>query len=632
MSIFGRLLNRTQPAAQGDASPGGAVDVERRVEQVNRWRDQLNPLRGITMATAVSYLEQAQRGEFADVQWAYSFLERRDADLLAIVERRTGALLEMDWDIKTVERRFKQRGVAFDAQLAADQQAMLRGSYDGFSNLYGAIEALAMATFRGFAHVQFLAQGHLLKTLNPLDQWNVVRDGLNGAWFWNPSGRLVGAANLSATDRLNPAAYVTRVCTRPVNEIAIIKYLRQNLSAKDWDAFLEIYGIPGWIVTMPDTVPAGKEDDYRAAAQSVAEGGSGALPAGATATCADQPRGVAPFRDHMTYWTEKLVLAGTGGLLTMLSMPQGIGSGASGAHGDAFALLARSEARRISELFQRSIDAYLLARHFPGRPALAYFAVSANEEQDVGQVLDHATKIVAAGGQVDWSQISEKTGYRITAGVAPSAATARPLVNRESVSTYPTADSIRAQLADVPQRAPADIGARAYVTLLPSRRSNEAPLVIVRLWELGAGKRVSQETRYRIVTQDDLTAMILELRQLSRRARIVTNRVTPPKAPAAAAAEPADANDELAAAAALDAAKVREAQLEQWMQRLDALQKRDMPESDFLAAAQKLVAEMPGELLTRDNIAALAEPLEAAMGSAVVNALITAASEKEAAS
>jgi len=448
MSFLRRLLNRSSVESFGMPLPA-AVDVERRISQVNAWRDQFNPLRSLTMAQAVSWLEQAQRGEFADIQWAYSFIERRDSDLLAIVERRTGAVLQMDWDIKTVERRWKARGQAFDAILAAEQQAALRGAYDGFQNLYAAIEHLCMATFRGYAHVQFLADGKLLSDLNCLDQWHVLRDGLNGDWYWNPTAASKTARGMDASNKLNLDAYILRQCKRPVNEIALIKYLRQNLSAKDWDSFLEVYGLPGWIVIMPPNIPQGREDEYQSAAESVAEGNSGALPNGSDIKAGDQPRGTIPFEPHLRYWSEKLVLAGTGGLLTMLTAP-GSGTLAGSAHQEAFDLLARSEAMRISELLQRSLDRYILNRAFPGRPRLAYFQLAANEEQDVGQVLDHCVQIQQAGGQVDWSQISEKTGYRITtAAPALPAATGFPLLrNRKDQPAQDPAAAIAAAGAD----------------------------------------------------------------------------------------------------------------------------------------------------------------------------------------
>jgi phage gp29-like protein len=419
------------PKKKPQNNPGVAVDMERKVTQANRWRDQWNPLRNLTMATAVTQMEAALRGEFADFQWTCSFVERRDPDLLAIIERRTGMIERMDWDIKTVERRFKQRGQPFDSTLAQEQQACLHGQYDLFKNLGQAVAHLSLAVFRGYSHIQWQAEGQILPTLNCLDQWNIIRDGLYGDWFWNPDGLQRSAKMMKPEDRLDPNAYLIRTVPRLINEIAIIKFLRQNLSSKDWDAFLEIYGIPGWIIIGPPNIPTGKESEFETTAASVATGGSGYLPNGSTAECADQPRGISPFKDHLNYWSEKLVLAGTGGLLTMLSAP-GSGTLAGGAHWEAFQIIATAEAKRISEVFQRSIDTTLLARNFPGRPALAYFDLCSQEEQDPGTILEHVVKITNAGGQPDWSQISEKTGYTIIAAPKVSLPTmpGLPLRNR----------------------------------------------------------------------------------------------------------------------------------------------------------------------------------------------------------
>ena len=37
----------------------------------NAWRDQYNPLRGMSLPRLVSLLEAGERGQFADLQWLY---------------------------------------------------------------------------------------------------------------------------------------------------------------------------------------------------------------------------------------------------------------------------------------------------------------------------------------------------------------------------------------------------------------------------------------------------------------------------------------------------------------------------------------------------------------------------------
>lgn len=442
------------------------MSVAAKVKQVNRWRDQFNPLRSLTFPRAVGLLEAFQRGEYADVEWTYSFIERRDPDLIALIERRIGALREMDWDIKTIDNRPEQ------AALAKTQAETLRAAYERLDNLYEAIEHIAMATFRGFSMIQFqsgekaAAPGQATHA-ECLDHWSLLRNGSSGDWYWNAESRVTTAATLDQSDVIDLDYCLVREARRPIDEIALIKFVRQNLSQKDWDAFIEIYGLPGWIVIMPPTVPTGKEEEYRQSAQDVTDGGSGALPAGSTVQCSDAPRGVNPFRDHLQFLTEKLVLAGTGGLLTMLTQ-SGSGTLAGSAHMEAFKTLARSEARTISELFQRHFDKAVLDPNDEGIQCLAYFEIAANEETDIGEILDHALKITQAGGQPDWAELSEQTGYHITPGTVPAAP-------GPAFSPQSSAFSLANRTSRDPAAAEA-IMAKARKSLASAQQADLAPL------------------------------------------------------------------------------------------------------------------------------------------------------------
>lgn len=411
----GKLTNRNNLRT---STRPQAVSMTQIMARTNAWRDSYNPMRGLNMTRVVSLLEEAQRGVHANVQWLYSFIERRDADLSALIERRTSALLELDWNVKICDQ--KKYGKLFDQTLAENQQAYLTSVYNQFENLYEAIEHLAMASFRQFAHCQL--QG---KRFELLDQWNFIRDGLHGAWHWNPSANALAASSLDADSKLDPDRdlIIWREHPRPINEIALVKWIRQNLSQKDWDAFVEIYGLPGWIVIMPPNIPKGKEGDYETAASAVAEGASGALPHGADAKCADQPRGISPFEAYMDYLTKKLILAGTGGMLTMLA-ESGTGTLAGSAHMEAFEMIAKAEARKISEVFQKQLDKKLLAGQFPGQPVLAYFEIAANEETDTGEVIEQVVQLSNAGYQVDVGELAEKTGFSLT--LKPEAAATAP--------------------------------------------------------------------------------------------------------------------------------------------------------------------------------------------------------------
>ena len=91
----------------------------------NRWRDQFNPLRGISQQRVNTLLESGERGQYADLQWFYYFMERTDPMVFAVTERRRSALLDSDWDIREVSGDV--RGQPVDTVLSGNRRAGLRG-------------------------------------------------------------------------------------------------------------------------------------------------------------------------------------------------------------------------------------------------------------------------------------------------------------------------------------------------------------------------------------------------------------------------------------------------------------------------------------------------------------------------
>lgn len=384
----------------------------RLVKAVSKWRAQFNPLRSLTFQRAVTMLEDGERGAYADLQWTYRFIEKRDATLRALVKLRTSAIKKLDWDIKTVE----------DTPAAKAQAGALRQAYDRIDNLKAAIGFLALAEFRGFSHLEKCYEGDnpagAVVHLCPVPQWHWCRDTMYGPWQYNAD-----AANTNRGAPIIPRHFIIREVEAPINEIGFLAFLRKNLSQKDWDGFVETYGIPPLFAEMPANVPAGKEDEYQEMAEAVIGDMRGTLPNGAKIHTVDAgARGANPFRDHLTYQDEQLVLAGTSGKLTMLNGPTGLGGGQSEVHQDTFDDLAQAEAAEISEIFQKQFDrATLDLAGFAGQPALAYFELAAQDKTDVGQVLDHAVKASQAGMRIDAGELSEKTGYKIAVAPVPPA-------------------------------------------------------------------------------------------------------------------------------------------------------------------------------------------------------------------
>ncbi len=397
------------------------MTLSRSLARVNSWRDNYNPLRGLTMARAVTLMEAAQRGVMAELQWLYGSelgIEATDPDLMTIIERTVAGVADMDWQVLTVDE--SQRG--FDKVLAEEQKAFLEESYAACDNLTDAIEHLVMARFRGFSHLApWLKPDFTLEHLEPLPQWNMVRDGASARWAWNPRAEQVEYKHLRGGEFLSPDDYILCENRRPVNRIALIKYIRATVAEKDWDAYVEIYGIPGVFIIMPPDIPSGKEDEYAEKAAEAAEAASGALPNGSDVKTLSEVRGVQPFQMRLEWLQKQLVLAGTGGMLTMLSEPTGIGSGASGSQESVWNTIIRRVAHTVETPFNRQYDRRALAAKFPNRPALAFFALRTRQEKDVGSAVANIAALAQAGYRVDPAQVTQETGYEVTEAPAQPA-------------------------------------------------------------------------------------------------------------------------------------------------------------------------------------------------------------------
>src|SRR5665213_910791 len=115
------------------------------------WRAQYNPLRGLTIAQLVTMLEAAERGNYARLQWLYRFVEKRNPTLRAVLQRRQAALTRLDWDIRVRGDAAPSLG---DRRLPLRQAAVLRDAYERIGNLREAVTFLALAEFRGYAHLE----------------------------------------------------------------------------------------------------------------------------------------------------------------------------------------------------------------------------------------------------------------------------------------------------------------------------------------------------------------------------------------------------------------------------------------------------------------------------------------------
>ena len=333
----------------------------------NQWREYLNPLRGLTLERIVQYIEQGERGAFADLQWFYQAMEKSDALIATVVMRRRAALLSCGWDVKAEE-------VPGDPALAKEQADFLRERYDAVENLREAVAFLSSASFRGFAHVEkhYGENGDGVIRLEPVEQWFWCREGMFGEWTYNRNAR----SGVERGEGIERGNFVTVEAQMALDRILSVQYFRRNLCMRDWDGFLEVYGIPSTFLVGPPGVTPEKEQEYLQIARDLVKDGRGYLPNGTDVKYVNGGgSGRPPFRDHLDYLDRQITLLGTGGLLTMLT-ESGSGTLAGSAHQEAFNQVAKADAVMVSEALQRDFDAPLLESAFPGWPVEAGFELS----------------------------------------------------------------------------------------------------------------------------------------------------------------------------------------------------------------------------------------------------------------
>lgn len=382
--------------------------------QATSARDYDNPLRGLTVEKAVNLMETYNTGDFADLMWLFAApflgIENSDPDYLSILERRIGALKEMNFGVKRWKPGRDERPDPAKEALAQRSFDLLVREYDRYENVKEAIGHLQLAKFRGFSILEMNpAEGEFI----PVAHWNVRRDGMRGHWYWNESG--LSGVDVSKCAPFIEDRIIVLEAARPVGRIALLKYIRANLSEKEWDRFIEIYGVPAGVVIAPQEVNSPEKlAAFRAAAAAASKGSDAAFPAGTTYTPNDSPRGIQPFSARLEWLSQKLVQAGTGGYLTMLSM-SGSGTLAGSAHMEAFRILARADAADVTEAFQKQFDKPILERAGllqPGQQPLAWFEISSREEQSTKEAAD---QVVALSNYFDLDpmQVEARTGWKV---------------------------------------------------------------------------------------------------------------------------------------------------------------------------------------------------------------------------
>lgn len=411
-----RMANGVNAGAARPSWWGRMVDLvsNRRLRKspLALMNETFNPLWNMSGREAQLMFDYARSGNYAQLQYLYNEIERKDPTMLTCVTRRGAAISELDWKVVRSDERIT-RGA--DGSLVAEQIECIETAVARIENLPEAMEHLGLFAFRGYSHVSpvYRYDGSV-ERLDLLDSWNFCYDRVQEAWLWNPDATSFtmprdGSGRLKA---IPEEELVSVVGTTAIDWPGLFIYLRTAVGERDWGRFIETYGLPPVIITMPDFTSEQDQRRYMDAAESVFEGKSGVIPYGSQVSYGSESRGTEPFSAFLEHQQKLIVLMATGGTLTSLA-ESGAGTLAGNAQMDVWRQIVRRDVRRISNAMNRMLCRRILEREFPGKPAFAEFQLDTTPKPTAEEMLQLAGAAASAGFEMDAEELSQATGWTI---------------------------------------------------------------------------------------------------------------------------------------------------------------------------------------------------------------------------
>ena len=437
-------------------------------DTVGWMHDTINPLWNITSRQAQMIYDFARSGNFAQLAYLYNEIENCSPVFNVCVTRRCSALSELAWQVVQSDQRISRNP---DAALVKEQIDCVETAIAKIDNIPEALEHFALAAFRGFSIASVWRGADGLPThLECLDHWNCCLDRRSRRWLWNPGA--ISFMNPTLGDKYglkeipgDDSVVVAR--KRQIDWPAMQIFLREAVAERDWGRFMETYGLPPVILTMPDLTSKEDQDAYVEAAAAVFEGRSGVVPYNTQVNFASESRGVNPFTDFIEHQMKLFVLLATGGTLTSLS-EAGSGTLAGNAQMDVWRQIVRADVRIVSNAINKQLceDIIKSQPDFKGKPVLAEFRLNPEPQMTADQILDLAGKAASAGLELDEREVSKICGFTVrkkpegggmgfNAKPAPNGGVDTSLSDPGIVTqTGPTGEVVhKAENADPPQTA-----------------------------------------------------------------------------------------------------------------------------------------------------------------------------------
>ena len=453
------LFNRSEA---GPAVAQVSIAAPAAIDPTDRLGDPLASLKAWTIDS--DYRRRVNRGELAMPTWALHEALRICPMLGNYARLWCDSLGRLDWSIKTAD--------VAGADARAKQQAdALRKAYDAI-NVPQVIQHLARANLYGYSVL-------VRHNAEPLNWWNIAREGLYGAWKYNPELRLMDGQHGRLED-MAPDDYIIR----EVEHNCLLEFLRIYLRVSEiesyWDGNLEKES-RRQVVVVPGQLSASDVAAFKQAATDIMLGRSGTLAGGTgdkrtEVVFPPESRGLPYYENRLKMLDEWACKCLFGAPLVANTAPDS-GTLAGNAHADTATTRIMGAAADISAVMQEQFDKLVLEQAGllrPGESPLAYFHIAPKEQADPEKEIDWTLKLHQAGIRRDIAELAERTGMKLEASPPPAVPPAdfdgsEGLANRAAESIG-VPDSwlgpVRGLINEIADKAPSDITAEYLQSVL----------------------------------------------------------------------------------------------------------------------------------------------------------------------
>lgn len=391
------------------------------------------PLRSLKARTIEEDLRNdVNNGLFSRPAWTFHELAATCSLLGDKVRFWKAQIAALDWKITISADAQGEDADPAKVERAEAQKKVLFERYDRILNLKQALKHLATARFYGFAVLRI---GDL--KLEPVMPWNVIHDiqwltqePPTCGWYFNQRAEM--SLWRDKMPRMDVGGYVIRNggdCSMlELMKMAFRVNRIMDFREKDLEnaAKRQVLILTGG--NLPDE---GEERNELMGALRGARDGESAVIAKGDPNCpteiihAPASRGLMYYNEAISQLDEQMTKAVTGGMLTMLAMPTGIGEGASSQHADTLKALVADEVSEIKAALWEAIDEPELRMRGllePGERPLASFDIGGEEVKDPSAGAALLATLKQAGYKVSEQDAGELVGLTLEEAPEPSGA------------------------------------------------------------------------------------------------------------------------------------------------------------------------------------------------------------------